>query len=72
MLELSEDRCSGIITLTEGKYHQIKRMIASTGNKVTSLERISFADIPLDRSLSRGEYRLLTEEETAHLLSKTK
>ena len=72
LLELSEDRCSGIITLTEGKYHQIKRMIASTGNKVTSLERISFADIPLDRSLSRGEYRLLTEEETAHLLSKTK
>ena len=72
VLELSEDRRSGVITLTEGKYHQIKRMIASTNNRVTSLERISFADIPLDCSLARGEYRLLTDEEIAELLSKTK
>ena len=57
------ERTSGIITLTEGKYHQIKRMIASFSNRVTRLERISFAGIPLDGGLSRGEYRLLTEEE---------
>ena len=62
-LSLDEDRTSGIITLTEGKYHQIKRMIASTDNRVVTLERISFADIPLDRSLSRGEWRYLTSEE---------
>ena len=54
---------SGIITLTEGKYHQIKRMIASFNNRVTYLERISFGKIELDRSLSRGEWRLLTKEE---------
>lgn len=54
-LSLDEDRTSGIITLTEGKYHQIKRMIASTDNRVVTLERISFADIPLDRSLMREE-----------------
>lgn len=66
------DRLGGVITLTEGKYHQIKRMIASFGNKVTSLERISFADIPLDRSLSRGEWRYLTDDETNHLLEKAK
>ena len=54
---------SGIITLTEGKYHQIKRMIASFNNRVTYLERISFGKIELDKSLSRGEWRLLTKEE---------
>lgn len=62
-LTLCEDRKSGEIVLTEGKYHQIKRMIASTGNRVTSLERVSFGGIELDRSLSRGEYRFLTDLE---------
>ena len=62
-LTLDESRTSGVITLTEGKYHQIKRMVAAMGNRVTSLERISFATIRLDRSLSRGEWRYLTCEE---------
>ena len=66
-LVLDSDRRSGYITLTEGKYHQIKRMIASFGNKVTFLERVKFADIPLDLSLERGEWRFLTESETAML-----
>lgn len=57
------DRMGGIITLTEGKYHQIKRMIASTDNRVTFLERIRFADIPLDSGLRRGEWRYLTVRE---------
>ena len=60
---LSPDRMSGLITLTEGKYHQIKRMVASTSNRVTRLERISFGPLELDKSLSRGEWRFLTEEE---------
>lgn len=62
------DRCGGVITLTEGKYHQIKRMVAASGSHVTYLERISFAGIPLDRSLSRGEWRYLTEDEERQLL----
>ena len=66
-LSLSLDRLGGEITLTEGKYHQIKRMIASVDNRVTSLERISFGGISLDRSLGRGEFRLLTEEEIERL-----
>ncbi len=57
------DRMGGRIILTEGKYHQIKRMIASLSNKVTFLERIRFSDIELDRALSRGEWRNLTERE---------
>ena len=63
-LYLEDNRLEGRIVLTEGKYHQIKRMIASRGNRVTSLERISFGGIELDRSLERGEWRYLTDEET--------
>ena len=66
-LYLEEDRCSGKIVLTEGKYHQIKRMIAAQDNRVTSLERISFGGIELDPSLNRGEWRYLTDEEIEHL-----
>ena len=63
IIELDSDRLGGIITLTEGKYHQIKRMVASTDNRVTSLERISFATIGLDPHLGRGEWRFLTDDE---------
>ncbi|MBQ9071343.1 MAG: rRNA pseudouridine synthase [Clostridia bacterium] len=68
-ISLDEGRASGVITLTEGKYHQIKRMIASFDNAVTYLKRISFATIPLDESLSEGEWRYLTDEEESVLLS---
>ena len=71
-IELDEGRRSGIITLTEGKYHQIKRMIASFGNAVIYLERISFATIPLDSGLQRGEWRYLTKSEEELLISFTK
>jgi 16S rRNA pseudouridine516 synthase len=62
-LYLADNRREGIIVLTEGKYHQIKRMIASRNNRVTSLERISFGGISLDPTLDRGEWRYLTDEE---------
>lgn len=54
---------SAVITLTEGKYHQIKQMLGGVGNRVSYLERISFAGIPLDPALSRGEWRYLTDDE---------
>ena len=66
-LYLADNRREGKIVLTEGKYHQIKRMIASRDNRVTSLERISFGGIPLDPSLGRGEWRYLTDAEIALL-----
>ena len=72
VLKLSPDRMSGEITLTEGKYHQIKRMIASTTNRVTYLKRIKFADIPLDQSLNKGEWRFLTDSEISSLEARTK
>ncbi len=54
---------SGEITLTEGKYHEIKRIFGAKGNKITFLERISFGGILLDKNLKRGECRYLTPEE---------
>ena len=55
----------GEITLTEGKYHQIKRMLEAVNNKITYLERISFGSIALDPSLKRGQWRYLTSDEEA-------
>ncbi len=68
LLIADPDRCGGVITLTEGKYHQIKRMVAASGSHVTYLERITFAGMPLDPALSRGEWRYLTAEEEARLV----
>ena len=53
----------GIITLTEGKYHQIKRMFQNRCNRVIALERISFGGVRLDERLAPGEFRFLTKEE---------
>lgn len=57
----------GDITLTEGKYHQIKRMAEAVKNKIVYLERTAFAGILLDETLERGEWRYLNEDEMALL-----
>lgn len=66
-LVCDEDRSGGEITLTEGKYHQIKRMVGAMGNRVTSLMRVSFGPIALDGSLAAGEWRYLTDAEISAL-----
>ena len=53
----------GYITLTEGKYHQIKLMAEAVHNQITYLERVTFGPIALDEGLGRGEWRYLTEDE---------
>ena len=58
-----ENASSGVITIREGKYHQIKQMFEATSNKITYLERISFGPLKLDAALSRGEWRFLSESE---------
>ena len=63
-----EGRVSGLITLTEGKYHQIKRMLGSVGNRITSLERVSFGPLKLGKELDRGQWRYLTDAELDALL----
>lgn len=57
----SETEC--VITIVEGKFHQVKKMFECVGNKVIYLKRISFASLPLDPNLALGEYRFLTPEE---------
>ncbi len=55
------------VILREGKFHQVKRMLASRGKPVVYLERVQMGNLPLDRGLSRGSFRFLTEEEIAGL-----
>lgn len=51
------------VTLREGKFHQVKRMLAALGKPVSYLERVCMGNLTLDRRLARGEFRFLTEEE---------
>ncbi|QKJ87870.1 Pseudouridine synthase [Paramixta manurensis] len=53
------------VTISEGRYHQVKRMFAAIGNHVDALHRERIGDIVLDAELAPGEYRPLTEEEIA-------
>ena len=69
VIEMS-DELNGRITLTEGKYHQIKRMFERAGSQVVFLKRESFAGIPLDPTLQPGEWRYLTKEEEISLREK--
>ena len=55
------------VTLREGKFHQVKRMLADIGKPVLYLERVQMGNLTLDRGLSRGEFRFLTEQELAGL-----
>lgn len=55
------------ITLVEGKYHQVKRMVAACGKKVQHLQRISMGSLRLDDELAEGDYRRLSSEEIASL-----
>ena len=61
------DEKNGYITLTEGKYHQIKLMAEAVHNQITYLERVSFGPLLLDTALQRGEWRYLTAEEESAL-----
>lgn len=57
------DSHSARVTLHEGRYHQVKRMFAATGNKVVALHREKVGTITLDPELESGEYRFLTTDE---------
>ncbi len=66
-LEVDPNGKSGVITLSEGRYHQIKRMFEAIGNKIVGLERLTFGPLSLDPSLARGEWRHLTADEISEL-----
>ncbi|WP_318614164.1 pseudouridine synthase [Sporosarcina sp. YIM B06819] len=57
------------LTITEGKFHQVKRMFVAVGKQVVYLKRLSMGPLSLDENLPLGSYRELTEEELQLLLS---
>ena len=67
IIEQREGETQGYITLTEGKYHQIKRMFEAVHNKIVTLERVTFSFLTLDGLPERGQWRYLTDEEIARL-----
>ncbi len=63
IINAEDDKSSALVEISEGKFHQIKRMFASLDKKVLFLKRISFADIELDENLKEGQYRPLNSNE---------
>lgn len=68
-LEPLEDGSRCLVTLREGKYHQVKRMLAARGKPVQTLKRLSMGPLVLDDSLKPGNWRFLTTKERASLQS---
>lgn len=66
-LEILGNGLEILVTLHEGKFHQIKRMVASRGAAVCYLKRLSMGPLVLDETLGRGEYRPLTAEEVTKI-----
>ncbi|MGD6894921.1 pseudouridine synthase [Bacillus infantis] len=64
----SGERSDIELTITEGKFHQVKRMFEAVGKKVVHLQRLSMGPLRLDETLELGEYRELTEEELQSLM----
>ena len=56
------------VTIAEGKFHQVKRMVAYCGKEVVDLQRLTMGILTLDENLKRGEWRRLTTEELENLL----
>ena len=57
------------VTIAEGKFHQVKRMVAYCGKEVVDLQRLTMGTLVLDENLERGEWRRLTKGELENLLA---
>lgn len=66
ILEADDESIADVI-LTEGKFHQVKRMFSAIQHPLISLERLRIGCVELDPNLKSGEYRMLTEEEVRGL-----
>ena len=69
IISSSDEGSEVMVTIQEGKYHQVKRMFEALGKTVVYLKRTEFGTLPLDEDLEEGEYRELTDEELAILKS---
>lgn len=62
-----ENPCAGLVTIMEGKFHQIKRMFNEREKNVTYLKRLQMGDLELDETLELGQYRELSDDEVEML-----
>lgn len=62
-IKVSEDRMCALVTVTEGKTHQVRRMAATCGSRVRYLKRVSIGKLTMEATLLKGQCRELTEEE---------
>lgn len=69
LLDMAEQTSRVRITIREGKFHQVKRMVAACGKEVTSLKRLTMGPLTLPADLPEGSWRRLTEEEVVSLLA---
>ena len=67
IIEANDDQSLADVTLTEGKFHQVKRMFAAVGHPLTALERTCIGCVVLDPDLAPGECRMLTDAEVEGL-----
>lgn len=67
LISQSEGSCAMELTITEGRFHQIKKMLHAAGGVVTYLKRLSMGSLVLDPGLPKGAYRPLTEKEVRDL-----
>lgn len=70
VVEKAHDSYTIRLTITEGRFHQVKRMIHAVGGEVTYLKRLSMGSLMLDETLAKGSWRELTDEEIAMLKGK--
>ena len=61
------EESEALVTLREGKFHQVKRMLAQQGKPVLYLKRVRMGNLPLDPALELGSFRFLTEKEIENL-----
>jgi len=66
-LEPLGDGSACLVTLREGKFHQVKRMLAARGKPVQRLKRLTMGPLKLDEKLMPGNWRYLTRQEMADL-----
>ena len=67
ILSASDEQSTADVILTEGKFHQVKRMFAAVGHPLTSLSRLEIGGVRLDPNLAEGGFRPLTDGEITHL-----
>ena len=65
-----QSKRKALLSIQEGRYHQVKRMFAAVGNHVEALHRVSIGTITLDAQLGEGEWRYLTDNEITSMNSK--